>query len=74
MLSQPVNYYTTAPSCVACVEPVFEQLKKAGLFKKSDQCIVYVGVHDAVLAAVGSHSALYQQVFPTSFTAIYNCK
>jgi hypothetical protein len=45
-----------------CRRPVFEQLYKAGVFKKVDQCIVYVTVHDAVLAAVGSHQQLYEKL------------
>jgi MFS superfamily sulfate permease-like transporter len=45
-----------------CRKPVFEHLSKAGVFKKADQCNIYVAVHDAVLAAVGSHSLLYEQL------------
>jgi len=45
-----------------CQEDVYENLVRSGMLKKEDTCIVFVGIHDAVLAAVEKNSALQHQL------------
>ena len=44
------------------VEAVFEKLWKAGVFSDSVSGLIYLDVHDAVLAAVELDATLHQQV------------
>lgn len=44
------------------LDDVYDKLERAGTFKKSDNCMVFLGIHDAVLSAVESNTILFHQV------------
>lgn len=54
-------------------EDVYDQLERAGTFENYSTCVVFHGIHDAVLSAVESNSALYNQVRLFLTTASDGC-